>query len=196
LTEETHIHPTAEVSPEAKVGPGTKVWHQAQVREEAKVGKNCILAKGVYIDKGVRIGNRVKVENYVSVYQGVTIEDDVIIGSQVSFTNDLYPRAFNQDWELLKTSVKKGASIGANATIICGLTVGRYALVGAGSVVTHNVPDYGLVFGNPAKLKGFVSKCGQKLGRGQKEDNVVRMKCTKCGEVVEIPKNIYALVEK
>lgn len=155
------IHPTAEVSKDAVIGDGTKIWHFAQVREGARIGADCVLSKDVYIDINVKIGNGVKVQNGVSVYQGVTIEDDVLIAANVAFTNDKYPRAFSGEWTVTPTSVKKGASIGANATIVCGVTIGEYAMIGAGSVVTKDVPPYGLVVGNPAGLKGYVDEGGR-----------------------------------
>ena len=158
-----YIHETAEVSELAQIGDGTKIWNLVQVREESVIGKNCILSKNVYIDKGVQIGNGVKIQNNVNVYHGVTIEDDVFLGPSMTFTNDLHPRAFNNDWKVTDTLVKKGAAIGANATIVCGNVIGRYAMVGAGSVVTKDVLDYALVAGNPAKQIGWVCKCGEKL---------------------------------
>jgi UDP-2-acetamido-3-amino-2,3-dideoxy-glucuronate N-acetyltransferase len=158
-------HETAEVHDKANVGENTKIWNHAQVREDAVIGKNCNFGKNVYIDFGVRIGDNVKIQNNVSVWHGVTIENDVFIGPSVVFTNDLRPRAFIWNPErVAKTTIKQGASIGANATIICGeRTIGKYAMVGAGSVVTKDVPDYGLVIGNPARLVGYVCVCGQKL---------------------------------
>jgi UDP-2-acetamido-3-amino-2,3-dideoxy-glucuronate N-acetyltransferase len=155
------IHPTAEVSNDAIIGEGTSIWHQAQVREGVSIGKNCILGKGVYIDFGVEIGDHVKIQNYVSVFHGVTLEDGVFVGPHVCFTNDLLPRAVNpdgslktdSDWVLSKTLVREGAGLGANSTIRCGVIIGRWAIVGAGSVVTRDVPDYGMVWGNPARLK-------------------------------------------
>lgn len=165
------IHPTAEVSERASIGDGTSIWNNAQVREDAVIGKHCIIGKGVYIDAGVVIGDNVKIQNNVSVFHGVTIEDGVFIGPHVCFTNDMLPRAINpdgtlksaQDWMVVNTVVRYGASIGANATIVCGVTIGMWAMVGAGSVVTKDVPDHGLVYGNPATLRGYVCKCGQKL---------------------------------
>jgi UDP-2-acetamido-3-amino-2,3-dideoxy-glucuronate N-acetyltransferase len=157
------IHPTAEVSKDASVGEGTKIWHYAQVREGASIGAGCVLGHSVYVDHGVSIGNGVKIQNGVSVYHGVTIEDDVLIAANVTFTNDKHPRAFIEDWEVTPTLIKKGASIGANATIVCGVTVGEYAMVGAGSVVTKDVPPYGLVIGNPAVVIGEVDKRGERI---------------------------------
>jgi len=183
-----YIHPTAEVSDKAEIGEGTKIWHHAQVRENARIGKNCVIGKSVYIDFDVKIGDRVKIQNFVSIYHGVTIEDDVFLGPGMTFTNDLYPRAFISDFEVYPTRVKKGASIGANATIICGITIGRYAMVGAGSVVTEDVPDHALVYGNPARLVGFVCRCGRKLKREREIEDFVLMKCDKCKREIKIPK--------
>lgn len=167
----TYIHPTAEVSDRAILGENCKIWHQAQVREGAVLGDNCIVGKGAYIDSGVQIGRNCKLQNRASVYHGVTIEDGVFVGPHVCFTNDLQPRAINpdgslksdSDWVESKTLVREGAAIGANSTIVAGITIGRWAMVGSGSVVTRDVPDYGLVYGNPARLHGYVSASGQKL---------------------------------
>lgn len=193
---DVYVHPTAEVSDGAEIGPGTKVWHQAQVRENAKIGKNCIIGKSVYIDFDVKIGDRVKIQNFVSVYHGIVVEDDVFLGPAMTFTNDLYPRAFKSEFKVYPTRVKKGASIGANATIICGTTVGEYAMVGAGSVVTRDIPDHALVYGNPARLVGFACMCGRKAKREGDMDNFVLMKCTKCGEEIKIPKEVYLRIER
>lgn len=168
------IHATAEVSEKAIIGSGTKIWNQAQVRNDVRLGENCIISKNVYIDECVKIGNRVKIQNNVNVYHGVTIEDDVFLGPSMTFTNDMYPRAFNLEWNILETLVKRGASIGANATIRCGVTIGEYATIGAGSVVTKNVPSQALVVGNPARQIGWVCQCGFKL-----DENGV---CTECGK--------------
>ena len=171
------IHPTAEVSDSAKIGDGTKIWNQAQVRNDTEIGENCIISKNVYIDEHVKIGDRVKVQNNVNVYHGVTVEDDVFLGPSMTFTNDMFPRAFNADWEISDTLVKKGASIGANSTIRCGITINEYAMVGCGSTVTKDVLAYALVVGNPAKRIAWVCKCGQKLDKN--------LKCLKCGKGYE-----------
>ena len=168
-----YIDPTAHVSEKAKIGDGTKIWINVQVREDAEIGTNCIISKDVYIDHAVKIGNNVKIQNGVSVYNGVTVEDDVFIGPNAAFTNDYYPRACNPDWEVSETKVEKGASIGANSTIVCRHTLGRYCMVGAGSVVVDDVPPYTLVVGNPARPIRKVCRCGTPVG-----DDLV---CPKCG---------------
>jgi acetyltransferase-like isoleucine patch superfamily enzyme len=175
-------HPTAIVESEG-IGAGTKIWHFAHIRAGAKLGRNCVVGKSVYIDVDVEIGNGVKIQNFVSIYKGVRIEDDVLIGPAVTFTNDLYPRAFRWGEDMIvPILVKKGASIGANSTIVCGVTIGEYAMIGAGSVVTNNVPPFGLVYGNPAELKGFVCYCGKRLReiiRMNKEKVVYKCECGK-----------------
>lgn len=170
----TFIHNSAEVSKNSNIGDGTSVWNGVQIRENAYIGEKCNIGKDVYIDKNVKIGNRVKIQNGVSVFEGVQIADDVFLGPHMTFTNDLIPRAFNKEWKIVETKVQKGASIGANATIICGNTIGEYAMVGAGAVVTNHVPNYALVVGNPAKIIGYVCKCGIK--------RVDKIKCKECGE--------------
>lgn len=157
------VHETAEVSESAVIGSGTKIWNQAQVRNDAVLGENCVISKNVYIDEHVKIGNRVKIQNNVNVYHGVTVEDDVFLGPSMTFTNDMYPRAFHAEWKITETLVKKGASIGANAVIRCGVIIGEYAMVAAGSVVTKDVPAHALVAGNPARRTGWVCRCGFKL---------------------------------
>jgi len=186
------VHPTAVVEEGAVIGEGTRIWHFAHIRSGAKIGRNCNIGKDVYIDVGVEIGDNVKIQNGVSIYRGVKIEDDAFIGPHAVFTNDLYPRSFNRDWQVVPTLVKRGASIGANATIVCGVTIGEYAMVGAGAVVTRDVPPYGLVYGNPARLRGFVCVCGRKLEEivEVREDKVV-YRCKHCGRLIEIARSDY-----
>jgi len=178
---DVYIHPSAHVADDVVIGNNTKIWINSQIREKSEIGCNCIISKDTYIDTHVLIGSNVKIQNGVSVYHGVTIEDDVFIGPNVAFTNDLYPRARNEDWKITKTLIKKGASIGANATIICGVTIGSYALVGAGSVISSDVPPYALMVGNPAKKIGYVCECGLKLDE--------KRYCSKCKKTVEVGKN-------
>lgn len=163
MSNSVYIHPSAEIHGRTEIGNGTKVWNLVQVREDAKIGVDCILSKDVYIDAGVTIGDRCKVQNGVSVYCGVTLEDDVFIGPHATLTNDKVPRAFNRDWKIVPTLIKKGASIGANATIVCGVVIGEYAMVAAGSVVTKNVEPYSLVVGNPARHRYFIDKDGNRV---------------------------------
>ncbi len=158
----SYIHPSAHVDSRAKIGEGTKIWINVQVREEVTIGTNCVISKDVYIDRDVRIGNNCKVQNSVSVYHGVTIEDDVFVGPNVTFTNDRVPRAFG-DWKVTPTLIKKGASLGANCTIVCGITIGEYALVAAGSVVTKDVEPYSMVMGNPARHSYYVDTMGNRV---------------------------------
>jgi acetyltransferase-like isoleucine patch superfamily enzyme len=188
---EPKIHASASVHPSAKIGEDTQIWLWCQVREKTTIGKQCIFGKGVYVDSGVEIGNRVKIQNNVSLFHGVKIGDGVFIGPHVCFTNDLFPRAINRDgslksaddWTITPTKVGYGASLGANSTIKCGVKIGDWAMVGAGSVVTRNVPAHGLVVGNPARLVGYVCSCGAKLtGEGSSR------KCQACGETVQLPK--------
>ena len=170
------IHESAHVSDEAIIGENTKIWINAQIREKAIIGKNCIISKDTYIDIGVTIGDNVKIQNGVSVYNGVIIEDGVFVGPNAVFTNDSFPRSENENWKIVPTLIKKGASIGANATIICGNNLGEFCMIGAGSVVTKDVPAHTLAVGNPAKLIGYVCKCGNRLKN---------MTCDICGFKLE-----------
>ncbi len=187
------IHPTAEVSPEATIGDGTRVWSGVQVREAAIIGKNCNIGKDAYIDRGVIIGDKVKIQNRASLYRGLTVEDSVFIGPHVAFTNDRYPRSTtpdgslqnDDDWQVEPTLVCHGASIGAGAVIVAGVTVGRWAMIGAGSVVTRDVPDHGLVKGNPARVRGYVCRCGRPLEADA--SNSDEWFCLSCGAVFELP---------
>ena len=157
------IHSSANIDDSSKIGEGTKIWINVQVRENAEIGKNCIISKDVYIDCNVSIGDNCKIQNSVSIYDGVEISSDVFVGPNACFTNDKVPRAFNKDWKISKTIVEQGASLGANSTIICGVRIGKYAMIGAGAVVTKDVPPYTLVIGNPAREFGKVDKNGNKI---------------------------------
>jgi UDP-2-acetamido-3-amino-2,3-dideoxy-glucuronate N-acetyltransferase len=160
-----YVHPSANVEDGAVVGSGTKVWHLSHLRSGATVGAGCNLGRNVYVDPGVTIGDRCKIQNNVSVYVGVTIEDEVFVGPSAVFTNDFTPRATNEDWVITPTLVKRGASICANATIVCGKTIGEYAMVAAGAVVTKDVESHRLVAGNPARPIGWVNRLGQVVSR-------------------------------
>lgn len=161
----THIESTALIEKGAKIADGVNIWHYAHVRKDARVGSNTVIGRNVQIDTGVRVGSGCKIQNGVSVYTGVTLEDDVFVGPFAVFTNDLNPRAFNNSWKITPTKVCKGASIGANATIVCGNDIGEYALVAAGAVVTKPVKPYELVAGVPAKHIGWVNKAGEVVSR-------------------------------
>jgi acetyltransferase-like isoleucine patch superfamily enzyme len=182
------IHPTAEVSPRARIGPRTRVWNYTQVRDEASVGDECIIGRNVYVDEGVVIGNRVKVQNNALLYRGVSLEDGVFVGPAATFTNDRHPRAINadgslqgpDDWVITPTTVRYGASVGAGAVIVCGVEIGRFALVGAGAVVTRDVPDHGLVVGNPAALVGFVCVCARRLRPAERPERRPVLRCATC----------------
>lgn len=162
---DVRVHETAIVEGGAHVGDGSSVWHHAHVRASAVVGSGCVLGKNVYVDAGVSVGDRCKLQNNVSVFTGVTIADDVFVGPSATFTNDLVPRAFNDDWVVTPTTVQSGASVGANATIVCGVTLGAYSMVAAGAVVTRDVASHQLVAGSPARHLGWVCACGAVLTR-------------------------------
>jgi len=158
------IHETAVIDKGAQIGNGTKIWHFCHVMGTALIGENCVLGQNVFVGNNAKLGNNVKVQNNVSVYEGVICEDDVFLGPSMVFTNVTNPRsAVNRKDEFKTTLVKKGATIGANATILCGIEIGRFAFIGAGSVVTKNVPDYALFKGNPAKQAGWMSEQGDRL---------------------------------
>jgi len=157
-------HPTAVIDEGCEIGEGTKIWHFSHIMPHCKIGKDCTLGQNVVVSPGVVLGNNVKVQNNVSIYTGVQCEDDVFLGPSMVFTNVINPRsAVNRKNQYAKTIVKRGATIGANATIVCGIELGKFAFVGAGSVVTKSVPDYALVMGNPARQTGWMSEYGHKL---------------------------------
>jgi UDP-2-acetamido-3-amino-2,3-dideoxy-glucuronate N-acetyltransferase len=160
-----YVHPSAYVDQPCTIGDGTKIWHFCHIMPHAQIGRNCILGQNVFIASGVKIGDNVKIQNNVSVYAGVELEDDVFCGPSCVFTNVINPRAqiVRRD-EYLPTLVRRGATIGANATIICDVTIGRYAFIGAGAVVRGDVPDYALMLGVPAKQHGWMSRHGYRLG--------------------------------
>jgi acetyltransferase-like isoleucine patch superfamily enzyme len=166
------------------------------VREGAIIGEECILGKGAYVDRDVRIGNRVKIENRASLFRGLTVEDGVFIGPHVCFTNDRYPRAVkpdgsslsDSDWRVVPTKVLQGASIGAGAVVLPGVTIGRWALIGAGALVTHDVPDHALALGHPARVVGWVCRCGRPLAPGDSADEWI---CPMCHETYRLPTGTY-----
>lgn len=173
MVSQARIHRTSEVSSTASVGDGAQIWNEAQVRDGARIGAQCVVGKGVYVDLDVVVGDRVKLENRVSLFKGARISDGVFIGPHTCLLNDKRPRAITpdgalkgpDDWVVSGVTVAEGASIGGGCTVLPGVNVGRFSMIGAGSVVTRDVPDHGLVLGNPARLVGFVCECGARLDR-------------------------------
>jgi len=177
------VHESSYVDEPAQIGGGTRIWHFSHVCSGANVGRNCSIGQNVLIAKNVTIGNNVKIQNNVSVYEGVTLEDEVFCGPSMVFTNVTTPRSGtprNTAADYAPTLVRKGATIGANATIVCGSTLGEYAFVGAGSVVTKDVPAYAMVYGNPARIRGYACECGIKLSFESE-----RARCESCGRTYE-----------
>lgn len=173
------IHESSYIDTDVTIGKNTKIWHFCHILSNTQIGDNCSFGQNCVVGPNVSIGNNVKVQNNISIYEGVEVEDDVFIGPSVVFTNVINPRSFIvRKQEYKKTLLKKGASIGANATIVCGNTVGEYALIGAGTVVTKNVPNFALVVGNPGRQVGWVSKAGHKL----KFDDSHLAECPETGE--------------
>ena len=158
------VHSSSYIDEPCEIGPGTKIWHFSHIMQNCRIGENCNIGQNVVISPYVTVGSRVKIQNNVSVYTGVICEDDVFIGPSCVFTNVINPRSFIERKDAFhRTLVQRGATIGANATVVCGVIIGRFAFIGAGAVVTRNVPDFALYLGNPAVVKGFVCKCGFKL---------------------------------
>lgn len=172
------VHPSAVIDKPCEIGDGTKIWHYSHIMRGARIGKNCSIGQNVNIASRAKIGNNVKIQNNISIYDEIVLEDDVFCGPSAVFTNVINPRSFvSRKNEYKKTLIQKGATIGANATIICGNTIGRYAFIGAGAVVTKDIPDYALAFGNPATVKGWMCACGVKL-----KFPSYKAKCTTCGK--------------
>jgi acetyltransferase-like isoleucine patch superfamily enzyme len=186
------IHKTADVSEHAQIGAGSSIWNYAQIRERACLGINCVIAKDVYVDFEVIIGNNVKIQNGSQIYHGATISDGVFIGPGVILTNDKRPRAVNRDgtqktsadWVVGRTYIAEGAALGAGSIILAGVKIGAWAMVGAGALVTHDVPDFGLVVGSPARLIGYVCKCGARLA--EKKTATGTHVCVDCGDLYTI----------
>ena len=161
------VHESSYVDEPCSVGAGTKIWHFSHIMRDSDIGRNCNIGQNVVVSPGVRIGNNVKIQNNVSVYTGVVLEDDVFCGPSMVFTNVINPRSHVERKDEYRTTlVKRGATIGANATVVCGVTLGRFCFIGAGAVVTRDVPDYARIFGNPAKLRGWSCECGEHLPLG------------------------------
>ena len=175
----TFIHPTAVVDEGVEIGDGAKIWHFSHILSGSVLGERCNLGQNVVVGPDVTIGNGCKVQNNVSIYAGVTLEDDVFCGPSMVFTNVYNPRAHIRRMdEARPTLVRKGASLGANCTVVCGVTIGRYAFVGAGAVVTRDVPDHALIYGNPARHRGWVCECGEKLNNN--------LACPVCHQVYRV----------
>jgi len=186
MEREYFVHESAVIDEPVSIGKGTKIWHFCHVMKGAEIGEECVLGQNVYIDSNVKIGNNVHIQNNVSVYKKVTLEDNVFCGPSAVFTNVLNPRAeiTRSIDEYLPTLLKEGATIGANATIVCGHTIGRYAFIGAGAVVTKDIPDYAMVYGNSACIAGWMCECGEKLDFTREgissTEHATCVKCQKC----------------
>lgn len=192
MTEKIYfVHESSYVDEPCEIGEGTKIWHFSHIMKNSKIGKGCNIGQNVVISPGVILGDNVRVQNNVSVYTGVICEDDTFLGPSCVFTNVINPRSFiERKDEYKETIVKKGASIGANATVVCGNEIGRYAFIGAGAVVTKDIPNYALVVGNPAKIIGYVCECGNRL-----EEHVERFKCYTCNKEYEVSNGNLSLRE-
>ena len=192
------VQKTAVVEKDVKIGHGTKIWHFAHVRQGTKIGQNCVIGEAVFIDFDSEIGNNVKIQNHAIIFHKAILEDGVFIGPNVCFTNDNNPRAINpdgsikgaDDWEVSTIKIGKGAAIGAHSVITPGVTIGQFAMAGSGSVISRDVPDFALVYGNPARIRGFVCKCGKRINDFDQASTKVIGRC-KCGLKIEIANDAY-----
>lgn len=182
MADGVHIHPTALVEEGSAIGAGTRIWNNCHVRSGSNIGSHCSLGFGVFVDAGVTIGDGCKIQNLVSIYRGVTLEDEVFVGPSAVFTNDRVPRANPDQWEVVPTFVRTGASIGANATIVCGVELGAWSMVAAGAVVTSDVPPHALVVGAPARFRSWLCVCGRPLASKNEE---IPERCPSCGRATE-----------
>jgi len=181
-TSEYSVHESSYIDEACSIGKGTKIWHFCHIMQGSVIGENCNLGQNVVISPSCVIGNNVKIQNNVSIYTGVILEDDVFCGPSAVFTNVVNPRShYPRKDEYRRTLVMRGASIGANATVVCGVTLGRYCFIGAGAVVTRDIPDYAMAYGNPARLRGWICYCGVKLNLGGPSDNIESETCGACG---------------
>lgn len=179
------VHESSYVDEPSTIGSGTRIWHFSHIMKDCAIGRNCNIGQNVVISPGCTVGNNVKIQNNVSVYTGVTLEDDVFCGPSMVFTNVINPRSHvERKDEYRKTLVRRGATIGANATIVCGITLGAYSFIGAGAVVTRDVPDYAVVYGNPAKLRGWACDCGLMLELPVEQEAAATVRCS-CGLAYE-----------
>jgi UDP-2-acetamido-3-amino-2,3-dideoxy-glucuronate N-acetyltransferase len=186
MDKDYYAHPTAVIDEPCSIGSGTKIWHFSHIMANCRIGERCVIGQNVVVAPACVIGNGVKIQNNVSVYTGVVVEDDVFLGPSAVFTNVINPRAYiERKHEFRTTTVRRGASIGANATILCGITLGAYALIGAGAVVTRDAPAYGTLYGNPARLRGWTCWCGVPLELGTDPAQSERAACNACGRQYE-----------
>jgi UDP-2-acetamido-3-amino-2,3-dideoxy-glucuronate N-acetyltransferase len=189
-------HETAVIDQPCQIGAGTRIWHFSHVMKDCRIGERCNIGQNVVVSPGCVVGDGVKIQNNVSLYTGVTIEDEVFLGPSMVFTNVINPRAFiERKAEYKPTLVRRGASVGANATVVCGVTLGRYCLVGAGAVVTRDVPDYAIVVGNPARFLGWVCWCGITLPREDDSRAAAPVACTACGRTYRMEADALREIE-